>query len=110
VETLSIVGGAVVPLIEIENLACPGDGVADTDPCRLGASPQLQVFWPVVVSNTVTVMYRLTRQEIPSQDLVHHEDMFEHVTDAAGGPGMRGNPPHDVSGLVPGLPTLPVAI
>jgi len=58
---VSIVGGAAVPLIKIEDLARPGHGVADPDACWLGASPQLQVLSPVVVSNTVAVVYRLAR-------------------------------------------------
>ena len=106
---MSIVGGAVQPSVELQNLLSPGDSVNGPDARRLRTRPQFQILWPVVVFNAVAVVDRLPGQKVAPEDLLHHEDVLEHVR-ASGSSWMARGPDHDVARLVAGLPSLPVAV
>ena len=99
----------VLVAVPDEDLACPGDRIADADTCRLGTYPQLQVLRPVVVLDTVQMMHVLSRQEIPAEHLLHDQDVLEDVASVAG-PRVVRRPEQDVPALVPCPAASPVAV
>ena len=91
-------------------VASPGDGVRDPDAGGLWPGPELQVLWPIVVPDAVTVMDGFLRQQVTAEDVLHDENMFEHVLATLADSGVPGRPEHDVAGLVPGPSSPPVTI
>jgi hypothetical protein len=57
----------------------PRDGIAHPDARRLWASPEFQVFWPVIVTYAVAVMDGFRRQQVVADDLLYHDYVFEYI-------------------------------
>jgi hypothetical protein len=93
-----VVGGGVCP-IPLEDFERPREGVIDPDATRLWTDPQFQIPRPVVMFHTVNVMNRLVGEEMPSQQLLHHEDVLEDVEALASTRVVR-SPNHDIARFV----------
>jgi len=59
--------------------------------------PELQILDPVVVASSISVMHSFVLQEIPSDGLLHDQDVFQHVRVPRGRPGMTGRSDADIS-------------
>src|SRR5512132_834831 len=88
----------------------PIDRVRCSDPGRLGANPKLEVLGAVVVLDAVEVVDRFVSQEMASELLLHHEDVFEDVGAIWASPRMVGDPQQDVAGPMRGSSALPRAV
>jgi hypothetical protein len=62
-----------------QDFASPGDGVHNANAVRLTTHPQLEVLGAIVVTPTVAVMDLLSREEQPTEHLLHHEDVLEDI-------------------------------
>jgi hypothetical protein len=78
-------------------------------PGGLRTGPELKVLGPVVVPNAVPVVDRFVQGEVPAQDRLHHQDVFEHISLAAAA-RMAGSMDHQVAGVVLGPATSPVEV
>ena len=106
---MSIVGGVRNPRVQSKYFACPRDGIAYSDPGRLGPSPEFEVLRPVIIAHAVAVMDRLVSQQMTAEDLFHDDDVFEDLLTFAG-PRVVRRPDHDVPGLMAGAPPFPVTV
>jgi hypothetical protein len=109
VEALSIVGGVNVSLVAGKDFACPGDRVGYADARWLWTRPKFQVSRAIVVSNTISMMYRLLWQQVTAEHLFHYEDVLEDIVPLSS-PWVTRHPDHDISSLVASAPASPPAV
>ena len=87
----------------------PRDGVADANARWLRGRPEFEVLGAVVVSNAVSVMNGLTVAQVPSEQILCHEDVLEDIRPTRG-TRVTGRTRHDVPGFVPSTTTSPIAV
>ena len=98
-ETLSIVGGVKFALISSDNFACPSYGVTYAYPRWPRSRPQFQVLWAIVVSYSVAMVYGLFWKTVSSQEMLHHQNVFEDVVSLTC-PRVSWCPGQHISGLM----------
>ena len=95
--------------VTIENRPSPLDRVADSNSRRLRAGPEFEVFRPIVITHAISVMNRLAVLQVPTEQLLDNENVFEDVRTRSRA-RVVGHPDHDVAGLVDGSSTFPISI
>jgi hypothetical protein len=96
------------PYVAVKDLARPGDRVADANPRRLRARPELEVLRAVVVTDAIDVVDGLPLHEVSPEDLFDNDNVLEHVSKA--GARVVRNPHERIAPLVASPASPPVAV
>ena len=99
-----------MPAVAGQDFPGPCDGVRRANTARLRSYPELEILRSIVILPAVEVMDRLVRQEIATDLLLHHEDVFEHVRALRSSSWVARNAAHHVAPLVNGHAATPVAV
>ena len=67
--------------VSVVDGARPLDGIANPDSRRLGPGPEFEVLGPIVVAHAVDVVNRLTFDQVPPEQTLCDQDVFEERRD-----------------------------
>ena len=96
-------------LVTLADDARPLHGVTHSDTRWLRGGPELEVLRTIVVADAVSMVNRLTVEQMPAKQVLCHENVFEDIR-PTGGSRMTGCTHHDVASLVASSATFPISV
>lgn len=79
---MRVVGGVPHPR-NAPRLRAPSDGIGYPDAAWLRTNPEFEILLSVVVLHAVPMMDRLIWQEVPAEESLQNENVFENITTLA---------------------------